>query len=120
MSTQNPTFERHRRIGQAICRYFMEAPIPFTPSRQDYQQWLDTLAMDEKMYFNALGFEACTAVNAFKRHWYEKQHYRLRNYLQRHLSSEDFKIYCQMPAISQLRANLLSVPGDSRLIRPAT
>ncbi|GAA4457137.1 hypothetical protein GCM10023189_27390 [Nibrella saemangeumensis] len=92
----------------------MEAPIPFNPSWQDYQQWLDTLPNDEKIYFRGLGFEVCLAVNAFKRHWYEAHHYRLRDYLLRQLSREDFETYSQLPTVSQLRANWLQASGDSR------
>ena len=113
MKTWNPSFERYRRIGQAVCRYFLEAPMPFTPSAQDYQQWLITLPTEERRYFQTLGFEACLSVNAFKQYWYEQQQYGLRRFLQQQLSEEDFKVYCQTPDISQFRGNLLKRSDDS-------
>ena len=95
-------FGWYRQIGQLLCNYYGAAPWPFEPTRPEYEHWLTILPDDERALYSQLGFTACQAANAFRRYWLEKREYRLLDYLETHLSRDDFQAYRQTDSPLQL------------------
>ena len=92
---------RYSRIGQMICQYYLAAPWSFEPTDNDYWEWLKKLPPTEQAFYQKLGFQTCQAANAFRQHWLETRGYYLKDYLRRHLSPQDYEIYCRRPILSE-------------------
>lgn len=96
MDPQIWKFEPYRRIGQLIIYYFLAAPWPYNPTFRDYQNWLNTLPQEARLFYGELGFKYCQTVNAFRRFWLEERDYYLKDYLRMHLFPQEYKMYEQM------------------------
>lgn len=93
MKNHHCFFSWYRRVGHLINSYYLAAPWPFEPTPSEFEQWLRTLPVEERTLYCRLGFTACQSVNAFRRYWLEKRDYRLLDYLNMHLSVEEYQAY---------------------------
>lgn len=80
------------RIGNAAYRYHQLAN---TPKNEDslklyYDEWLESLPPNISADMRAKGFEYCKAALSFSRYVNERTDIGLDEWMQRHLSDEDY------------------------------
>jgi len=81
--------ERHIRISKVQLAYYKQFPL--TPTKEDYQTWLNGLEGAFKKGMTEKGFDFCRTTLPFQRFYYEYRHdHGMDEYMQRNLSDEDF------------------------------
>ncbi|MBD3631294.1 hypothetical protein [Cyclobacterium sp.] len=93
--------ERFFRFGNATYCYHQKAignpdstatePITITPTKEDFEDWLEVLPENIRKDMEAKGFEACKTALPFTRHVLERHDVGMEEWMREHLSEDDYK-----------------------------
>ncbi|RNI31772.1 hypothetical protein EFA69_06115 [Rufibacter immobilis] len=79
-------------IGNITYRYH-QAAKDFSPSLQDYHEWLEGLPETVRKGMQEKGFERCKSVLSFTRYVNEKNDIGLEEYIRQQMDAEDLAEY---------------------------
>ncbi|RDC58671.1 hypothetical protein [Adhaeribacter pallidiroseus] len=78
--------------GNIAYRYHQKART-FSPTVQDFEEWLEGLPPNMQQDMQQKGFEACQGILSFTRYVNEKNDIGLEEYIRLHMDPEDFTEY---------------------------
>ncbi|WP_162055950.1 hypothetical protein [Pontibacter pamirensis] len=81
--------------GNITSRYHQRSTA-FSPSLQDYDEWLEGLPEDTGMDMCRLGFEKCKSAPSFTRYVMEKNDVGMEEYIRQHMDPEEYAAYKAM------------------------
>lgn len=79
-------------VGNITYRYHQSAK-DYSPSLQDYHEWLEGLPENVRKGMQEKGFESCKSVLSFTRYVNEKNDVGLEEYIRQQMDDEDFAEY---------------------------
>ena len=88
---------RDIRIGNASYIYHQQA-VPIQENRliMYYKEWLEGLPPNISRQMRTLGFEACKTIIPFTRYVNERNDIGMRDWMQEHLSLNDFNYWQEL------------------------
>lgn len=89
-SEERPFHDRLFRIGNASYCYYQQSNKEVAPTEPEYHEWLSGLPDNIGHDMKAKGFEKCKTNISFLRYLLEKRDIGLGEWMQRHLSIEDY------------------------------
>lgn len=94
-----PLWENYlHRFGYWTLRYYNQLS---EPTQNNFNKWIDSLEEPMKSKFEADGFEESKGVLSFQRFVLELRGYNMDEYLERNMSSGDWKTYQKLRADEQ-------------------
>lgn len=92
----NASLIQLQSIASTIRKYYELAATTVLPSKEDFENWLDTLPEADRVTFAARGMTHCWDIPAFKRFVYEGRGHRLENFLRIYLTPEEYSIWASI------------------------